>query len=823
MKRFISVLLITTMVLLVHTPFVFADNNNNFVVHDETYVPREKNFATREEAVASFIKAVGFDTAAANLDALNKFSDNDKIAAVYAREIASAVEAHFVSGYEDGSFRPQGAITRCEALVILSRILGDRTLPSVSNGTFSDTPEWAKNDIDRLATSGIVKGYGDGTLGAKDFLTSEQVSILASRAIRMVGPMGDYYEYINEEWIENTKLPDGYAAWSDADVISGEIMKEIGDVVYSLNKRKYKNLENFEEGTSEQKIVDVFTAGGNSVYRDKLGLEPVAKYLEMIDRVKNTDEALKVMAALERAGYPGLLSMKVSADFEDSSKYILAYTDCYTGMNSASAIGDVTEQDVTAYKEYITNLFILHGVNEVRAGDRAKKVADLCAKLVKASMTTEKKNDIELNYKVYSKDIWKNVFSKIDIGKYLKYLGFSSVDKILIYNLPLAETVNGLLISDNLELIKDYMRAAVMDVSAMYLNTDAFLVKRGYKDKLNGTESGALPADYAVTNVEELLGWDLAKLYVEKYASASDKAAIESMTKSILDAYKSRLRKNKWLSASSLGAAINKIDNLKIKVGYPENINDYINPDYKIKSTAEGGNLIEYRADYFEQYFIASAAALSGKTDSSNRDVWSILPQTVNSMYEPSTNSITIPAAMLKKPFYDPKASYETNLGGIGAVIAHEISHALDSVGSRFDENGNMKDWWLPEDKEAFDEICKKVTEEYNKIEFIPGGYVNGKLTLNENLADLAGMACILDIAGKDNPRLLNLFENYAVCWRIRSTDEYKKGMLKVDSHSPDKVRVNRVLSNYDEFHGLFGVIEGDGMYLPEERRIKIW
>lgn len=823
MKRFISTVL-AVLVLLVPAPFVFADTTNNFVVHDEAYVPREMNFATREEAVASFVKAVGIDTRTANLDILNKFSDHDKIAAVYAREIALAVYARFVSGYEDGTFKPQGAITRCEALVILSRILERRTSASaLIEGAFSDTPEWAKYDIDRLAASGIVKGYGDGTMGAADFLTSEQVSILADRAVRMMGPMGDYYEYVNEEWIENTNLSPGQSSWSDGNVISGEIMQEIGDIVYSLNKRRYKDLEVFEPGTSEQKIADVFTAGGNTVHRDKIGLEPIKKYLEMIDKVKTVDDALRVMANLERAGYPGLLSMKVSADFKDSSKYILAFADCYTGMNTAAVKGDGGQKTALVYKRYLTDLFVLHGVNEVRAGDRAQKVVDLCTRLAMASMTSEERNNVEENYKVYSNDIWKKVFNKIDIGKYLKYLGFASVDEILIYDLPLAETVNGLFTGNNLELIKDYMRASVMDGSAMYLNTDAFFIWRDYQDELSGIESSVMPGDFAISNVEELLGWDLAKLYVKKYASASDKEAIENMTNSILTAYKSRLRKNKWLSASSLGTAINKIDNMKVKVGYPENIDDYINSDYKIKSTADGGNLVEYRADYFEQYFIASAAALSGKTDSSDRDVWSILPQTVNSMYEPSTNSITIPAAMLKKPFYDPKASFEANLGGIGAVIAHEISHALDSLGSKFDENGNMNDWWLAEDKEAFAKVCKDVSDEYSKIEFLPGYFVNGEQTLNENLADLAGMACILDIAGKDNPRLGNLFENYAVCWRIKSTDEYKKGMLKVDPHSPDKVRVNRVLSNYDEFHNYFGVMDGDGMYLPKERRIKIW
>lgn len=200
-----------------------------------------------------------------------------------------------------------------------------------------------------------------------------------------------------------------------------------------------------------------------------------------------------------------------------------------------------------------------------------------------------------------------------------------------------------------------------------------------------------------------------------------------------------------------------------------------------------------------------------------------MVPQTVNAMYEPSSNSITIPAGILRAPFYNPGACKERNLGGIGSVIAHEISHALDDVGSRFDENGNLDPWWQPEDEVAFSKICKDVETAYSAIEVLPGYPINGKLTLSENLADLAGMSCLLDVAGSGNPRLEELFFGYAAIWRTKASDNYTRIMLQTDTHSPDKIRVNRVLSNFAVFQNFYGIREGDGMYLPKEKQIQIW
>lgn len=817
MKRLVALLLVICIITM-YVPF-YGYAENEYVIHDSGYVPRNQNFATREEAVANFIKASGIDVSGVSANELKIFKDYGKIASVYSREIATAIKNQVVYGYEDQTFRPQGAIVRVEALVILNRILKDWDLPKDKAIKFEDTPIWAEDDIKRLTSAGIVKGYGDGRLGANDYLTSEQVALLADRAARIIGPMGDYYNYINSLWIAETDLPEGYSMWSDYTEISQKINKEIGDIVYGLYRRKNRDHEEFLEGSCEQKIADMFTVAANSAYREKLGITPVKEYINTIEKAKDTEDILIAMTELEKVGFKNLLSFSVTKDFRNSKEYVLSYSECYTGFGKAEDTTDISKEEQNAYNKYISDLFILSGKTDADADG----VTDLCVKLQKASLTNQDRNKIEKKASFYSKEEWQDNFPNIKLNKLLKQMELTEVNEVLVYNKPLLDLVNDLLVDENVDLLKDYMLASVMDTSAKYLNNEAFAIWRDYRDKLSGVKSGAITADYAVNIVEELLGWELSKLYINEYSNATDKKSVENMTWDILNAYKSRLRRNKWLSASSLGVAIKKIENISIKVGYPDNIDDYINLEYKIKSAEDGGNLIQYRADYWEQYYKTSSDALKGKLENSGRSSWNILPYRVNAMYDPSTNSITIPMALIRKPFYDSKASYESNLGGIGVIIAHEISHSLDQLGSKFDENGNMQDWWGSDDKEKFMEICHLVEDEYSKIEFIPGLKVDGKHTLNENLADIAAMQCVIDIAGEGNRRLGDMFENYAICWRAKSTDAYKRGMLKKDNHAPDKVRVNRVLSNFDSFLDYYDVREGDGMYLDDNRKIKIW
>lgn len=823
MKRFVAMLLIVGMFLCSETPFVFAAGDKGYVAQDDSYRPREDDYATREEAVAGFVKAMGEEEPAADIGVLKQFKDAGKIASAYTREIAAAVSAQMVTGYADGTFRPQSPITRTEALVILDRVLAVRTLPQLAAVEFSDTPEWAETAVNRLAAAGVVKGYGNGILGAEDLLTGEQVSILAERAERMLGPAGDFYEYINQDWLRDTEIPDGQPAWSDTNEIVRNLMKQIGEIVYSLYREKYKEHKSFPQGSSEQKVADVFAAASNTVYRDKLGLAPVKEYLERIDRVETMEDLLVCMAYLEKNGFHGLLPVAVTVDAYDSSKYVLSCSEVYTGMNVSMVQGAEPEKVISAYKDYLKNLFVLFGETEDRAAERSDEVAALCAELAKASMSMAEHNQVEHHFTVYDFKELKKRFPNLNAEKFVKELGLPTKNGMVVYDLPLAEKVNAVFKKENLELLKDYLRASVMDGSALYLNSEAFLVWRGYQDVLNGTESGVLPADYAVSMVEELLGWDLAKLYVERYASSEDKKKVEEMTATILEGYKARLQKNTWMRPESRKAALRKLEKLRVRVGYPEDIDRYPDTEFTIPSIRDGGSLLAYRTAFCNRYFEAGAEALSDEEAAADKEVWGMLPQTVNAMYDPSSNSITIPAGILQPPFYDAKASFETNLGGIGTVIAHEISHALDSLGSKFDENGNLKNWWQAEDKTAFEKICQRVVDAYEEIPALDGMTVDGKQTLGENLADLAGMTCILDIVGEGNPRLDQLFSNYARTWRMKCTDDYAKMLLQVDSHAPDKVRVNRVLSNFDRFGEFYGVQPGDGMYLPETERIQIW
>lgn len=813
MKQTIA-LFLTFVLFLSSSLFVFADD---YAIKDDCYIKQDPDTITREEAIAIFIRSIGLDTSGASMNILRQFEDYGKISSAYTREISAAVSSGIISGYEDKTFRPLENITRVEALVILNRILANRSLPTNISLHFFDTPIWAETDIARLTASGIVQGYGNGYLGANDYLSKSQTQLLAERAKHLLGPTGDFYEYVNQNWLSNAKIPQGLSVWSDFYQINQYIMKETGEIIYSINRKRNKEGISYPQGSSEQKIADLFAASGNTVYRDSLGLEPAEKYLALIDTVKDIPSFLSVMASLEQCGFHGFFPLSLEINALDSNEYIPAFSGCYTGPDCN------TTQDKTllfdAYQSYLNDLFTLFGFEDGET--RTKSLTDLCKQLSDSSVTLTKQSDIEKNYSILDEDAIKSTFSHTDIHHYIRELGFSDVKKIACYDLPLAQKIDQLLSETDLSLLKDYLRASVLDGSSLYLNTDAFEIWQSYQNTLSGTRMQASPADFAVQFIEEFLRWDLANLYVKEYASLSKKNAIKEMTDEILEAYKNRVRINTWMSDESKESALKKLDNLQIRVGYPDNIEDYPDSGYEIKSTKNGGNLLDHRTSYCKRYFEIAASQLERKTP--DKSVWSIIPQTVNAMYEPSTNSITIPAGIMRPPFYDPRESRERNLGGIGSVIAHEISHALDDVGSRYDENGTLNSWWKPEDKIAFSKICNDVEKAYSSIEPISGTILNGALTLSENLADLAGMSCLLDVVGTGNPRLEDLFIGYATIWRNKSTESYQSAMLQTDKHSPDKIRVNRVLSNFEIFQNFYDIQPGDGMYLPKEQQIQIW
>lgn len=809
MKRLIS-LIMTMVILCSSAPFVFADGSKYTAASEPNIY---SGYATREQAVSCFVKAVGLERLNPDRKILDKYTDKTKISYPYIDEMATAVFSGLISGYDDGSLKPQSPIKRIEALVILSRALSHTDLPTLYTNEFTDIPDWATRQVSRLASAGIVKGYGDGTLGSADYLTLEQVNTICGRIGHFTGPTGDFYTYVNSDWLNSVETEGGIV--SDIDSLSQKTSRQIGDIIYSLYRKHYNDGEKFPEDSDEFRIITMYSAAANQALRDKLGFEPISEFLTDIDGIGSVDELLSVMAKLEKNGFSTLLSLKPEKNIYDTDSYVLTIPQIYIGIGSVRRESENGEEYKKYYKEYIGGLLTLAGVQE--ADEIAEKASEVCDSLAEVSA---KAGAGEKPATLYSVKDFSKLMPDVNIGKYLKYLGFDKAKTVMLYNDAYTKGAAAYLKEDKLDFAKAYLMAALLDQTSEYLTSEAFSLRMDYINKLNGTNQSYIPSDYAVAAVQSTLGWELGKLYVETYLPEYVKSTIEKMTGDIIAEYEKLISSCTRMSPQTRSNAIKKLKNLTVHIAYPDSFDGYIKNGLSLKKAEDGGSLTEYMTEY--------SKALHGEYEKlfdrgvTVENSMKIYPQTVNAMYNPTDNSITVPAGILQPPYFDSTAVYEENLGGIGFVIAHEISHAFDSIGSEFDEKGNFKSWWTNSDKSAFENVCKQTVEEYNCIT-IGKHQVNGELTLDENLSDLAGMSCLIGLLENSGGQLDVFFRSYARTWRTKTTDEYDEYAFSTDVHAPAKARVNRVLSNFDTFLDYYEIKDGDGMFIPAERRISIW
>ncbi len=818
MKRILSVLLAAHIALCLSAPFSYAEQSR-YTTTDDSFEGIAE-YATREQAIARFVRAVGIEKFSTDSTILNKYSDKSKISYAYLDEMSAAVFSGLISGYEDKTLRPQAGITRIEALVVLGRALSRTDIPDRYSITFSDTPEWAKNYVSRLASAGIVKGYGDGTLGARDPLTLEQVETLCDRIERYNGPTGDFYNYVNSDWLNTVTLDSGAAKYSDTDKISQNLNNCIADIIFSLYRRHYNDGEEFENGSNEKKIIDVYSAAADMGHRNKTGITPILPLIGEIGAAGSIDELVTVMAKLDRLGFGTAFPVGLDTNMYNSTQYLPALSAGYTGLDAA-LIRTSDSKYMDYYREYIAALFEISGETAENARKFADSAAEFCVELADAAASAQDSTDITTAVKICDMNKLNTIFKNIKIEKYLTDHAFDDVKNTAVYSIPYALAADELFVREHLDKIKAYLKASVLDFSSMYMTTETFEAYLDFQNSLTGSSADLIPTDMALGIVEELLGWELGAMYIDLYFPENSRTMVEELTNKIVAEYEKLINSSTRMTPQTRSAAIRKLKSLKVNAAYPPGILTYRDELFVTRPTDDGGNLMEYkmnRAAAQNDY----SAELIKTGEAAYHDGWIIYPQTVNAMYDPISNSITIPAGILQPPYFDPSAEFEENLGGIGSVIAHEISHAFDSIGAQFDHKGNLFGWWTETDYVAFEQVCSKVVAEYDEIK-TPQGNIDGKLTLDENLADLAGMSCILSLAGADNPNLDKLFTAYARVWRTKTTPEYDSLMLRTDEHSPSNVRVNRVLSNFDEFVKTYGIIEGDGMYLPEENRINIW
>ena len=392
-------------------------------------------------------------------------------------------------------------------------------------------------------------------------------------------------------------------------------------------------------------------------------------------------------------------------------------------------------------------------------------------------------------------------------------------DKVIVENSKLLNMINSLMIEENTDKIKRFLKTNVL------LSTDDLLTNehREAANKLRkifyGVDAVEFNEGSGIKFINEQLNELVSKIYVDKYFDRHSKIDVENISTEIIENFQNRLKNISWMSKVTKGKALNKLKNMNVKVGYPDRWNDY--SDIKINAYDEGGSLVE---NVINIYKLQSKKEFSKLNKPVDKSEWSMGACSVNAYYNALNNEIVFPAGILQRPFYDKDSSKEKNLGGIGVIIGHELTHAFDNTGAQFDETGKLKNWWSASDYKEFTSRSQKVIDYYSNLKTNEGTNVDGFLTVGENISDLGGIACVLDIALKiDNANLKDLFENYATIWREVSTKELREYLLNNDPHAPKKIRVNAVLSQFEEFYKTYNIKEGDKMYVDPEDRIGIW
>ncbi|MNJ45744.1 Neutral endopeptidase [compost metagenome] len=403
---------------------------------------------------------------------------------------------------------------------------------------------------------------------------------------------------------------------------------------------------------------------------------------------------------------------------------------------------------------------------------------------------------------------------------YFKQLQLGSVDKLIVMDKGQATKLSELMTDKHVDDFRNYMQAILLINTSSILDESLQQALNEFQANLLGVQGQKTQDEIATQLTQNVMSEYLGQMFVERHFSAEAKQDVEKMVKEFIGVYKERLKAVDWMSEATKEKAILKLDKMKYKIGYPDKWSDSLK-DVSIVSIKDGGSLFDNFVALRKATWKSAVATVGKPVD---KNAWNLSVYTVNAYYNALNNEIVFPAGILQAPFYDINAKHETNLGAIGMVIAHEISHAFDNLGSSYDENGNAVNWWTPEDYKKFQEKTDKVIAYYNGLEIIPGVYNNGNLTVSENIADLGGMATSLQVLSQaKNPDYKAYFEGYATIWRTTMSKEVAVYFSNNDTHSANKVRVNRTVASFKEFYDTYGITEKDTMYVAPEQRVSIW
>ncbi len=730
--------------------------------------------------------------------------------------------ADVMHGDPDGNLRENDPVTRAEALVMLQRAFGGLPAPQGDNArkgypasNFTDVPAWAQEELADVFAAGIVAGTSSTTFSPDENVTMEQLDKFIHRTYTLFGSnlKDDFYASVNKDWLDSSVIPAGQSS-------TGTLYEKMYDTE-PLNTLIERTVAN-PVGEDAQRITALYTNILDWDARNTAGIEPIRPYLEAAEAAQSVDEVMAVKKQIaENLAGNALVGFTLSADAKDSTRYTVGFAAFSPSLSKDVYANGGSQKD--AYLTYIQTLFEIGGADEASAAADAQRVWEMEKELSSHALDRQDYGNVDKTYNVYTMDELKALYPTLDLDDIYAQSGLArSDDQIVVSDVGLLEASPKYFTEEHLADLKAYLRLTILAGYGGMLSQDFQAASDAYQEAFLGI-SGTLSDEAMATQlVQQYLSDELGRLYAAEYFSEEAKADVEDMVYDFIDIYEDRIRSLDWMSNATKAKAIEKLGALGVKVGYPDEgkWNDYFK-GVTLKTADEGGS-------YFDNVITMMKAQqqmlIEWQGQPVNKDLWPMAAYTVNACYVPSSNEIVFPAGILQAPLYDVNASREENLGGIGYVIAHEITHAFDNNGAKYDKNGNAADWWTAEDYAAFQQLCDEVTAFYDGVEAAPGITCSGALTLSENIADLGAAQCILEAAQREtNPDLEAMFRAMANTWCSTMPRETAAYYTTVDVHAPDKLRANRVLQTLDAFYTTFGITEGDGMWIAPEDRVAIW
>ncbi len=637
---------------------------------------------------------------------------------------------------------------------------------------------------------------------------------------KTVKPGDNFFKYVNGTWLKNTEIPADKSAYGAFGALADQSEARVKSIIEDLSKQKNK------PGSVEQKIGDLFSAYMDTKTIEQKGLAPLKEDLAVIDGVKNHSDIASLMGD-PVLGLESPFGTYIWTDAKDPTQYILYVYQSGLGMPNRDYYIEKDEKSVETRKAYLSYLTkMLEAAGRENASAKAKAILAFETELAKVQWPPEKARNRDLTYhkktlaelEKFAPGIdWNAAFSKAGIADKGPYVlnedtAIQSMAKIFA-NTPVAT-------------LKDYMAAHYVGSLSSYLPKDIDQASFDFYGKtLRGTEQQRDRWKRGVSVVNANLGEAVGKVWVKRYFPPEAKQQMDILVQNLRGAFKDKIANLDWMSAETKVEAQDKLKKFYPKIGYPKKWKDYstmqVNKEDLI-GTIKSARLWQWKDELKK---------LGGPID---KEEWGMMPQTVNAYYNPGFNEIVFPAAILQPPFFDPNADPAVNYGGIGAVIGHEMGHGFDDQGAKSDGDGKKRNWWTEADKKAFEAKTKALVNQYNQFEALPGLHVNGERTLGENIGDLTGLTMAYtaykkSLNGKEAPVIDGLtgdqrfFLSYGQVWQRKFRDEALRTRIKTDPHSPGEFRANGIVRNFDAWYDAFDVKPGDKLYLPPEKRVRIW